>query len=123
MQTVIDETERRRKIQKEYNKEHGITPKTIEKELKPLVDPALISTKSFDLDEEREDGEEPLELVRVAEEGIKYKANPAMKEVTFESKEKFMEYLKDSMYTAAKNMEFEEAARIRDQIEQLKNEL
>jgi len=123
MQTVIDETERRRKIQKEYNKEHGITPKTIEKELKPLVDPALISTKSFDLDEEREDGEEPLELVKVAEEGIKYKANPAMKEVTFESKEKFMEYLKDSMYTAAKNMEFEEAARIRDQIEQLKNEL
>ncbi|MGK7371491.1 MAG: excinuclease ABC subunit UvrB [Candidatus Halalkalibacterium sp. M3_1C_030] len=122
MQTVIDETERRRKIQKEYNKEHGITPKTIEKELKPLVDPALISTKSFDLDEERE-GEEPLELVKVAEEGIKYKANPAMKEVTFESKEKFMEYLKDSMYTAAKNMEFEEAARIRDQIEQLKNEL
>jgi excinuclease ABC subunit B len=122
MKTVIDETERRRKIQKEYNKEHGITPKTIEKELKPLVDPALISTKSFDLDEERE-GEEPLELVKVAEEGIKYKANPAMKEVTFESKEKFMEYLKDSMYTAAKNMEFEEAARIRDQIEQLKNEL
>lgn len=123
MKTVIDETERRRKIQKEYNKEHGITPKTIEKELKPLVDPALISTRSFDLDEGKEGEEEPLELVKVAEEGIKYKANPAMKEVTFESKEKFMEYLKDSMYTAAKNMEFEEAARIRDQIEQLKNEL
>ncbi len=123
MKAVIDETERRRKIQKEYNEKHGITPKTIEKELKPLVDPALISTKSFDLDEESEDGREPLELVKVAEEGIKYKANPAMKEVTFESKEKFMEYLKDSMYTAAKNMEFEEAARIRDQIEQLKAEL
>ncbi|MDZ7691736.1 MAG: helicase-related protein [Balneolaceae bacterium] len=124
MRTVIDETERRREIQKEYNKEHGITPKTIEKELKPLVDPALISSQSFDLDEEKSRQEEDaLEVVKVAEEGIKYKANPAMKEVTFENKENFLEYLRDSMYTAAKNMEFEEAARIRDQIEQLKEEL
>lgn len=123
MQTVIDETERRRKIQKEYNEEHGITPKTIEKELKPLVDPALISAQSFDLDEKSEEEEEALEVVKVAEDGIKYKANPAMKEVTFENKENFLEYLRDSMYTAAKNMEFEEAARIRDQIEQLEQEL
>jgi len=123
MQTVIDETKRRRKIQKEYNEEHGITPKTIEKELKPLVDPALISNQSFDLDEEDIEESDALEVVKVADEGIKYKANPAMKEVTFDNKEEFMEYLKDSMYTAAQNMEFEEAARIRDQIEQLKEEL
>ncbi len=123
MQTVIDETERRRKIQKEYNEEHGITPKTIEKELKPLVDPALISSQSFDLDEKSEEEEEALEVVKVAEDGIKYKANPAMKEVTFENKDNFLEYLRDSMYHAAKNMEFEEAARIRDQIEQLEQEL
>ncbi|MEL7833321.1 excinuclease ABC subunit UvrB [Fodinibius sp. Rm-B-1B1-1] len=123
MQTVIDETERRRKIQKEYNEEHGITPKTIEKELKPLVDPALISNKDFDLDDQDGDEEDPLEVVKVADEGIKYKANPAMKEVTFDDKEEFLEYLHDSMRTAAQNMEFEEAARIRDQIEQLENEL
>jgi excinuclease ABC subunit B len=122
MQAVIDETERRRKIQKDYNEKHGITPKSIEKELKPLVDPELISTNSFDLDEIPED-EAPLERVKVAEDGIKYKANPAMNEVTFEDKEEFMEYLQDSMYAAAKNMEFEEAARIRDQIEKLKEEL
>ncbi|MBN2730977.1 MAG: excinuclease ABC subunit UvrB [Balneolaceae bacterium] len=122
MQAVIDETERRRKIQKEYNEKHGITPKTIEKELKPLVDPGLISAQSFDLDEISEK-DKPLERVKVAEEGIKYKANPAMNEVTFENKEEFMEYLQDSMYQAAKNMEFEEAARIRDQIEKLKEEL
>ena len=122
MQAVIDETERRRKIQRDYNEEHGITPKTIEKELKPLVDPSLISSQSFDLDELPDD-KEPLEHVKVAEDGIRYKANPAMNEVTFESKEEFMEYLQDSMYQAAKNMEFEEAARIRDQIEQLKEEL
>ena len=123
MRTVIDETERRREIQKEYNEKHGITPKTIEKELKPLVDPALISAQSFDLDEPTEEEEEALEVVKVAEDGIKYKANPAMKEVTFENKENFLEYLRDSMYHAAKNMEFEEAARIRDQIEQLEQEL
>ena len=123
MQTVIDETERRRKIQKEYNEEHGITPETIQKELKPLVDPALISNQNFDLDEEDVDEEDALEVVKVADEGIKYKANPAMNEVTFDDKEEFLEYLKDSMYNAAQNMEFEEAARIRDQIERLEEEL
>jgi excinuclease ABC subunit B len=91
--------------------------------LKPLVDPALISNKDFDLDDKDTDGQDPLEVVKVADEGIKYKANPAMNEVTFDNKEEFLEYLQDSMYTAAQNMEFEEAARIRDQIEQLKNEL
>jgi len=123
MRTVIDETNRRRRIQQEYNKEHGITPKTIEKELKPLVDPTLISAQTFDLETETAEEEEALEVVKVAEDSIRYKANPAMKEITFESKEKFLEYLRDSMYNAAKNMEFEEAARIRDQIEQLEEEL
>ncbi|HET6528931.1 MAG TPA: excinuclease ABC subunit UvrB [Balneolaceae bacterium] len=123
MQKVLDETERRRKIQKEYNKEHGITPTTIQKELKPLVDPALISTQKFDLGDGDSKGIDSLEVVKVAEEGIKYKASPAMKEVTFDNKEEFLEYLKESMYTAAQNMEFEEAARIRDQIESLKDEL
>jgi len=122
MQTVIDETERRRKIQQDFNEEHDITPKTIEKELKPLVDPGLISNQNFDLEEDGE-GKEALETVKVAEEGIKYKANPAMKEVTFDNKGEFLEYLYNTMETAAKNMEFEEAARIRDQIEQLEDEL
>ena len=123
MQTVIDETERRRKIQKEFNEEHGITPETIQKELKPLVDPALISNQSFDLDEEDAEEKDALEVVKVADEGIKYKANPAMNEVTFDNKEEFMEYLQESMYNAAQNMEFEEAARIRDQIDRLEDEL
>jgi len=121
---VVEETNRRRKLQKEYNEKHGITPKTVEKELKPLVDPSLISTKDFDFDSsDKEKEDDYLEVVKVAEEGIQYKASPAMKEVTFESKDKFLDYLRDSMLTAAKNMEFEEAARIRDQIEKLEKEL
>jgi len=122
MQKVIDETERRRAIQMEYNKKHGITPKTIEKELKPLVDPSLISTQSFSFGE-LDKKDDYLEVIKVAEDSVSYKANSAMKEVTFESKEKFIDYLRESMYHSAKNMEFEEAARIRDQIEQLQKEL
>ncbi|MCH8549440.1 MAG: excinuclease ABC subunit UvrB [Balneolaceae bacterium] len=124
IQKVVDETERRRKVQQDYNEKHGITPQTIKKELKPLVDPALISTQDFTL-EAGEDKKEKdhLEVVKVAEDGIKYKPGPAMKEVTFESKDKFLEYLRESMLYSAKNMEFEEAARIRDQIATLEKEL
>jgi excinuclease ABC subunit B len=123
IQKVVEETNRRREIQREYNEKHGITPQTIKKELKPLVDPSLISNRNFDLDSGDTQEDDYLEVVKVAEDGIQYKPNSAMKEVTFESKDKFIDYLRDSMLHSAKNMEFEEAARIRDQIEKLKEEL
>lgn len=122
MQRVIDETERRRNVQKEYNERHGITPATVKKELKPLVDPKLMGAKSFEID--TAEGEpDALEQIKVADDGIRYKAAPAMKEVVFEDKSEFLAYLKEAMRTAAKNMEFEEAARIRDQIAQVEREL
>ena len=121
---VVKETERRRKVQMEYNEKHGITPETVQKELKPLVDPALISTQTFDFARpEKDQEEEALEVIRVADDGIQYKASPAMKEVTFESKEKLLDHLRETMYQSAKNMEFEEAARIRDQIAKLEEQL
>lgn len=118
MRKVIDETGRRRAIQHEYNTRHGITPMTIKKDLKPLVDPGLIGAKSFDPDPSEID-REPLEMIKVADDGIRYKPSPAMKEVVFEDKEQLISYLKETMRTAARNMEFEEAARIRDQLEQI----
>lgn len=121
MKKVMDEMERRRKLQKEYNEEHGITPVTITKDLKPLVDPSLISAQPFDLERELEQ-DEPVELLKVADDGIHYKPNPAMKEVVFEDKKALIEHLTETMKTAARNLEFEEAARIRDQIEELKKE-
>ncbi len=125
MKKVIDETERRRKVQADYNKKHGITPTTIAKELKPLVDPSLISTQKFDYEAEAQKQAEQdyLESIKVAEDGVHYKASPAMHEVTFESKDKLIEHLRETMLHAARNMEFEEAARIRDQIEKLGKEL
>ena len=122
MRKVLEETDRRREIQAAYNKEHGITPTTVKKELKPLVDPALISNKEIDLNSPYE-GFHKLETLKVADDGVHYKANPAMKEVVFEDKKKFLEYLRECMMVAAKNMEFEEAARIRDQIGKLEEEL
>src|SRR5690625_7898926 len=52
IQKVVEETNRRRELQMAYNEEHDITPTTIVKEIKPLVDPALISNRGFDLDQE-----------------------------------------------------------------------
>lgn len=122
MKRVIEETERRRKVQMEYNEKHNITPATITKDLKPLVDPALIGAKSFEIEpDEKETG--ALEQIKVADDGIRYKPSPAMKEVVFEDKTAFLNHLKEAMKAAAQNMEFEEAARIRDQIEQVEKEL
>ncbi|MEO1022274.1 MAG: excinuclease ABC subunit UvrB [Bacteroidota bacterium] len=127
MKRVMDETNRRRKVQEAYNKENNITPMTIKKELKPLVDPALISNQKFkfgqDAEAEKQAEQDYLESIKVAEDGVQYKASPAMNEVTFESKEKLIEHLRETMVQAARNMEFEEAARIRDQIANLEEEL
>lgn len=123
MAAVIKETDRRRAIQEQYNKEHGITPTSIIKELKPLVDPQLISKEGIDFEKDYYEKDQPLELVKVAENGISYKPNPAMKEIVFKDKKKFLEYLNDTMQTAARNLEFEEAARIRDQIDEVEKGL
>jgi excinuclease ABC subunit B len=138
MKKVIEETDRRRKVQQDYNKEHGITPATIQKELKPLVDPSLISTGTVNLDAQQAAMEDMVqesesedvvsssgsgEQIRTGEKGYHYTPGPAMKEVVFETKEALLEHLRQSMIHAAKNMEFEEAARIRDQIAKLEKEM
>ena len=125
MRKVIEETDRRRVIQMAYNEKHGITPETIQKELKPLVDPALISTQKVDFSKEAEAAAQSdyMESIRVDDKGLSYKANTSMNEVHFESKDKLLDHLRMTMLHAAKNMEFEEAARIRDQIGKLEEEL
>lgn len=120
---VVAETERRRAIQKAYNEEHNITPTTVSKELKMMVDPSLISNKTIDLDAPFSYDSIPVDDIKVADGVIHYKPSPAMKEVVFHDKADFLDFLKESMRTAAKNLEYEEAARIRDQIASLEKEM
>ncbi len=94
MQECIDETQRRRKKQLEYNKKHGITPKTTKREL--------------DTNLKLEDSGEILN-----------KAKKAQKMPASE-RQKIIKELKAKMLEASKRLEFEEAARLRDEIAKLK---
>jgi excinuclease ABC subunit B len=103
MQRAIGETDRRRKIQDDYNKQHGITPKGIEKAIKNILDVS--------------EGVYPssvAKLSKVAEELAHYKVdNP--QQLTKKIKE-----LENKMYEHARNLEFEEAAKVRDEIHHLR---
>ncbi len=106
MQKTIDETNRRRKIQQEYNEKHGISPKTIYKSR----DEILRSTSIADM--RKKDEYEQTSFTKVAEPVIKYMSK--------EEKFDLMEEMMDEMKQAAKDLEFEKAAYLRDEIEKLK---
>lgn len=97
MEEAISETERRRQIQQEYNKEHGITPKTVKKAVEDI------------LERQQKDAQEEIEIELAA---LKKSANlfvPAQRK-------KLLAALRKEMETFADNMEYEQAAIIRDQI-------
>ena len=93
MRAAITETERRRKIQDDYNKEHGITPKTVIKSVRDLIE---ISSTTAE---------------RKGRSGVK---------MTKAEKEKEIARLEKQMKEAAKMMEYEYAAVLRDQIIELR---
>ncbi|MFY0645025.1 MAG: excinuclease ABC subunit UvrB [Bacteroidia bacterium] len=103
MRKTIDETDRRRKLQEEYNKEHGITPKTIRKDMGSALSQGR-STKSV-----------PRELAEVADPIINYMDANGLK--------KAIERTKSDMLKAAKEMDFMEAARLRDEMKILEAKL
>lgn len=90
MEKAISETNRRRKLQEEYNKEHGITPKTIQKSVRDSIKASIM--------EEAE---------------TKYNISKD------ESVEEVINKLTDEMLKYASNMEFEKAAELRDKIKEL----
>ena len=90
MEKAISETNRRRKLQEEYNKEHGIIPKTIQKSIRDSIKASII--------EEAE---------------AKYNISKE------ESIEEVINKLTDEMLKYASNMEFEKAAELRDKIKEL----
>ena len=97
MRRAIDETERRRTLQMQYNKEHGITPKTIQKDIRAVI-----------------------EATMVAEETVDYVAvKPAL---SAKERETRIRQLEKEMKAAAKQLEFEKAALLRDEIRKLQEE-
>lgn len=107
MRKTIDETERRRKLQTEYNKLNNITPKTIFKS----VDEILSSTSIAEL-RKKDDSSYDTSFTRAAEPVLKYMTN--------EQRQELVEQLRAEMLQAAKDLEFERAASIRDEMEKIK---
>jgi excinuclease ABC subunit B len=113
MQKTIDETDRRREKQVSYNIEHGITPVTISKSIEQIMSQtSVLDIKGFDnaspyaVDEV---------ITAAAEEQVVYQTIPQM--------EKAIQQTKKKMEKAAKDMDFMEAARLRDEMFRLQKEL
>ena len=104
MRKAIDETERRRNRQIAHNLEHGITPMGVQKAIKDMIDGV------YDPDEEK----------RVMKDA---KAKAEFGAMDEKSREKTLKSLEKAMLDAARNLEFEKAAEMRDQLTKLKEEM
>ena len=110
MRKTIEETERRRKIQTEYNEKHGITPTTIFKSVEEIMS----STSIADVRKKDSDKEDAA-FMKVAEPVIRFMSDEQRKEL--------LDQMTEEMLTAAKDLEFERAASLRDEIDKLKKML
>jgi excinuclease ABC subunit B len=120
MQRTIDETNRRREKQMAYNKLHGITPKTVLKSKEQIMgQTSVLQIKEFDENS-------PLavhdELQLVAEDAVDY-AKQVASVKTIPQLEKTIGKVKKDMEKAARDLDFMEAARLRDQMFALQREL
>jgi excinuclease ABC subunit B len=104
MKAAIEETERRRAKQIAWNAARGITPKGVEKRIKDMIDGV------YDIDEERRE-------LRAAQAKAKYAAMPE------KDLEKELRQIEKQMLEAAKNLEFERAAELRDRLYKLREQL
>ena len=114
MQRTINETLRRRVRQTAYNDENGITPKTIKKSREEILEQtsvADIMVKDSKLNNNYPEFEQVLNIA----------ADPIIESMTTKQLEKMIEKTRTDMVIAAKNMQFSEAARLRDEMFQLQN--
>ena len=112
MEIAIDETNRRRRIQKEYNTEHNITPMTVKKS----IDNILKQTKVADAKKEARQ-------YYVEPDHASIAADPVLSYMTKEEIEKQIKQTQKQMEKAAKELDFIEAARFRDELSDLKRML
>ena len=102
MRRAIDETERRRDIQLQFNKDNNITPRTVNKRIKDLIDGV------YDIESEQQN----LKDEKIQARYDSMSENQLTKEIKLQEKK---------MFKAAKDMEFEEAAKYRDELKKLKD--
>ncbi len=108
MQRAIDETDRRRAKQMAFNKEHGITPKALNKRLNNIIEGGYIAGDNGPHDKRSRR--------KVADIQEKFDVDTNNPKALF----KQIAELEEKMYAHARDLEFEDAARLRDQIEQLR---
>lgn len=99
MRAAIDETNRRREIQKKYNEEHGITPQTIKKAVRDLIAISKAAEESEEDFKKEPESMDARELDKLAKE------------------------LSKKMRQAAAELNFEEAARLRDRMKEVRQML
>jgi len=99
MEAAISETNRRRQLQMEHNRKHGITPETIKKEITDIV-----------------------QAVRAAEKEADYQLEAELDQKTIKDIVGYIKDLEKQMFQAANELEFELAAQLRDQIKELRQE-
>ncbi len=99
MELAISETKRRRAIQEEYNEKHGITPMTIQKDIRDAI-----------------------RATHAAEDEAEYKTTEKLTKLTKKERDKLIEDMEKEMKEAAKALNFERAAELRDLILELKAE-
>lgn len=112
MDKVIKETSRRRKLQGEYNKEHNINPKTIYKTLEQIMSATVVADSKAKLSSYGKKKFERKSTLSIITE-------PANSRLNAEERKDFINQLRKQMIEAAKDLEFERAAEIRDEIQRL----
>ena len=108
MKRAISETNRRRKIQIEYNREHGIDPQTIRKKVSDI----LLALQG-----------DPSRSALTPERSRRRRARSDIELMPREDLERLIRTLEDEMHEAAKDLRFEYAARLRDEVLELRREL
>jgi excinuclease ABC subunit B len=113
MRQTMDETMRRREKQISYNQQHGITPKTIRKTTQEIMLQTSVANSRYP--------NEP--KIYVEQEDVSVAADPIVQYMTRDQLQKAIEETKTRMIKAAKNLDFMEAARLRDEMFALEKQL
>lgn len=111
MRKVIDETARRRKIQEDYNKANNIEPKTIYKTYEEIMSSTIVADSKVKYDPKRKISE--------SSSGISVATKPLLNKINKEQRKELIEQLRKEMINAAKDLEFERAAELRDEIQRI----